>query len=102
VTELAAAGRPALMIPLPNSIDDHQMANADSLSSRGGGWVMSESAFSPENVAARLASILSDGAGLARAAAAARASARTDAAERLADLVLGLVPGALKPLGRVH
>ncbi len=93
VTELAAAGRPALMIPLPNSIDDHQMANADSLVSKGGGWVMSESAFTPENAAEHLASILSDGAGLARAAAAARSVARIDAAERLADLVLGLVPG---------
>jgi UDP-N-acetylglucosamine--N-acetylmuramyl-(pentapeptide) pyrophosphoryl-undecaprenol N-acetylglucosamine transferase len=102
VAELMAAGRPALMIPLPNSIDDHQMANADSLASKGGGWVMSESAFTPENAAERLAAILSDGAGLARAAAAARAAARIDAAERLADLVLGLVPGALEPLGQVH
>jgi UDP-N-acetylglucosamine--N-acetylmuramyl-(pentapeptide) pyrophosphoryl-undecaprenol N-acetylglucosamine transferase len=93
VTELAAAGRPALMIPLPNAIDDHQMANADSLASKGGGWVMSESAFTPENVAERVAAIFSDGAGLARAAAAAHATARVDAAERLADLVLGLVRG---------
>jgi len=93
VTELAASGRPALMIPLPNSIDDHQMANAQSIAAKGGGWVMSESAFTPENVAERLASILSDEAGLARAATAARAAARVDAAERLADLVLGLVPG---------
>jgi UDP-N-acetylglucosamine--N-acetylmuramyl-(pentapeptide) pyrophosphoryl-undecaprenol N-acetylglucosamine transferase len=96
VTELAAAGRPALMIPLPNSIDDHQMANAESLASKGGGWVMSESAFTPENVAERLTAILSDGAGLARAATAARTAARTDAAERLADLVLELVPGTLE------
>src|SRR5581483_8236715 len=93
VTELAASGRPALMIPLPNSIDDHQMANAQSIAGEGGGWVMSESAFTTENVAERLASILSDEAGLARAATAARAAARVDAAERLADLVLGLVPG---------
>jgi UDP-N-acetylglucosamine--N-acetylmuramyl-(pentapeptide) pyrophosphoryl-undecaprenol N-acetylglucosamine transferase len=93
VTELAAAGRPALMIPLPNSIDDHQMANARSFAARGGGWVVSESAFTPENAAERLTSILSDGAGLARAAEAARAASRTDAAERLADLVLGLAPG---------
>jgi UDP-N-acetylglucosamine--N-acetylmuramyl-(pentapeptide) pyrophosphoryl-undecaprenol N-acetylglucosamine transferase len=93
VTELAAAGRPALMIPLPNSIDDHQMANADSLSSKGGGWVMSESAFTPERAAEHLGSILSDSAGLARAAEAARTASRTDAAERLADLVMGLVPG---------
>jgi UDP-N-acetylglucosamine--N-acetylmuramyl-(pentapeptide) pyrophosphoryl-undecaprenol N-acetylglucosamine transferase len=102
VSELAAAGRPALMIPLHNAIDDHQMANADSLSSKGGGWVMSESAFTPERVAERLEAILSDGAGLARAAAAAHAAARIDAAERLADLVLGLVPGVLEPYRSVH
>jgi UDP-N-acetylglucosamine--N-acetylmuramyl-(pentapeptide) pyrophosphoryl-undecaprenol N-acetylglucosamine transferase len=93
VTELAAAGRPALMIPLPNSIDDHQMANAQSLAAKGAGWVMSESAFTPENAAERLTSVLSDGVALARAAEATHAAARTDAAERLADLVLGLVPG---------
>ena len=93
VTELAASGRPALMIPLPNSIDDHQMANAQSIAAKGGGWVMSENAFTPENAAEHLASILSDAAGLARAAEATVAAARTDAAERLADLVLGLVPG---------
>jgi UDP-N-acetylglucosamine--N-acetylmuramyl-(pentapeptide) pyrophosphoryl-undecaprenol N-acetylglucosamine transferase len=93
VTELAASGRPALMIPLPNSIDDHQMANAQSIAAKGGGWVMPESAFTPENAAERLATILSDGASLARAAEAARRAARVDAAERLADIVMGLVPG---------
>jgi UDP-N-acetylglucosamine--N-acetylmuramyl-(pentapeptide) pyrophosphoryl-undecaprenol N-acetylglucosamine transferase len=93
VAELAAAGRPALMIPLPNSIDDHQMANAESLASAGGGWVMTENALTPESLAARLAAILSDGDALQRAAERARAAARRDAAERLADVVAELVPG---------
>jgi len=93
VAELAAAGRPALMIPLPNSIDDHQMANAQSLAGEGGGWVMTENALTAESLADRLTSILNDGEALQRAAARAHAAARRDAAERLADVVAELVPG---------
>ena len=47
LAELTAAGRPAVLVPLPNSIDDHQMANAHALDSIGGGWLLPESALSP-------------------------------------------------------
>jgi UDP-N-acetylglucosamine--N-acetylmuramyl-(pentapeptide) pyrophosphoryl-undecaprenol N-acetylglucosamine transferase len=90
VAEIEASGRPALMIPLPNSIDDHQRANAKSLADKGAGWVLDEKAWSPEILAQRLTAILSDGEGLQRAAENARRLARTDAAERLADVVTAL------------
>ncbi|HVM84348.1 MAG TPA: undecaprenyldiphospho-muramoylpentapeptide beta-N-acetylglucosaminyltransferase [Candidatus Binatia bacterium] len=92
VAELAAAGRPALIIPLPNSIDDHQLANAESLAVKGAAWVLDESACSAETLAQRLIAILVDHDGLARAAERARGLARLDAAERLADVVTGLIP----------
>ena len=90
VAEIEAAGRPALMIPLPNSIDDHQRANARSLGDQGAGWVLDENECSPQSLAERLTAILSDGAALQRVAENARGLARTDAAERLADVVATL------------
>jgi UDP-N-acetylglucosamine--N-acetylmuramyl-(pentapeptide) pyrophosphoryl-undecaprenol N-acetylglucosamine transferase len=90
VAEIEAAGRPALMIPLPNSIDDHQRANARSLSDQGAGWVLDENDCSPQSLAERLTAILTDSAALQSAAANARHLARIDAAERLADVVATL------------
>jgi UDP-N-acetylglucosamine--N-acetylmuramyl-(pentapeptide) pyrophosphoryl-undecaprenol N-acetylglucosamine transferase len=90
VAEIEAAGRPALMIPLPNSIDDHQRANARSLGEQGAGWVLDENDCSPEILARGLTEILTDPEGLQRTAENARRLARTDAAERLADVVVGL------------
>jgi UDP-N-acetylglucosamine--N-acetylmuramyl-(pentapeptide) pyrophosphoryl-undecaprenol N-acetylglucosamine transferase len=93
VAEIEAAGRPALMIPLPNAIDDHQRANARSLSEKSAGWVLDENEASPQALADRLTAILSDGDGLQRAADNARGLARLDAAERLADVVADLAQG---------
>lgn len=94
VTELTAAGRPSLMVPLPNSIDDHQLANARALEGPGAGWVLTDSALSPASVAERLSTILGAPDRLDLAAAAARKLGKRDAAERLADVVMALVPVA--------
>jgi UDP-N-acetylglucosamine--N-acetylmuramyl-(pentapeptide) pyrophosphoryl-undecaprenol N-acetylglucosamine transferase len=90
--ELAAAGRPAVLVPLPNSIDDHQMANARALDSIGGGWLLPESILSPASLAKILEAALTDPARLEQAAAAARSLGKRDAADRLADLVIRLLP----------
>lgn len=89
IAELAAAGRPAILIPYPFAADDHQRGNAEAFAAAGGGWVMHQRDLTIASLSGRLAALLSDGAGLATAAAAARAFARDDAAERLADLVCG-------------
>jgi UDP-N-acetylglucosamine--N-acetylmuramyl-(pentapeptide) pyrophosphoryl-undecaprenol N-acetylglucosamine transferase len=94
VTELTAAGRPSLMVPLPNSIDDHQLANARALEGPGAGWVLTESALSPASIAERLTTILNHPDRLDLAAAAAKKLGRRDAAERLADVVMELVPAS--------
>ena len=88
VAELTAAGRPGILVPLPNSIDDHQMANARALEAAGGGWAMPQSELSPRRLADKLQALLGDPVSLDRAAAAARQMGRRDAAERLADLVI--------------
>ncbi|HWA50102.1 MAG TPA: undecaprenyldiphospho-muramoylpentapeptide beta-N-acetylglucosaminyltransferase [Dongiaceae bacterium] len=89
VAELTAAGRPGILVPLPHSIDDHQMANARALEAAGGGWVMPQTELSPRRLADKLQALLGEPATLERAAAAAKQMGQRDAAERLADLVIG-------------
>lgn len=88
VAELAAAGRPALLVPLPNSADDHQAINARYLEEAGAAWVMTQGEFQPPALGRRLYNLFRDGERLAAAAASARRLARVDAARRLADLVI--------------
>ena len=86
VAELAVAGRPAILVPLPGAIDDHQAANARALADAGGAWVMPQAALSATALAAEIARV-ADPATLARASAAARTLGRADAADVLADAV---------------
>ena len=87
VAELAVAGRPAILVPLPGAIDDHQSANARALAAAGGAWVMPQPRFTPALLTERLNEVLADPVRLAAVAVAARAQGRADAAARLADLV---------------
>jgi UDP-N-acetylglucosamine--N-acetylmuramyl-(pentapeptide) pyrophosphoryl-undecaprenol N-acetylglucosamine transferase len=88
VSELAAIGRPSILVPLPGAIDQDQFANAGVLSEAGGGLRMVQSEFTPERLASEITGLAADPAKLARMAQAARNAGRLDAAERLADLVV--------------
>jgi len=92
VAELAAAGRPALLVPYPHATDDHQTANARAFANAGAGWVIPQSALSPPMLRNLLIERLADAAGLGLAAAQARRFGRDDAAERLAAVILDLLP----------
>lgn len=87
VAELAAIGRPAILIPLPTAMDDHQTANARPLAEAGAALHAPEAALTSTALSGHIAAILDDPDRAARMAAAARARGRPDAAERLADLV---------------
>lgn len=87
VAELAAIGRPAILVPLPGAIDNHQTVNAQRMAEAGGAWYMPQASLTPEALAGRLESLMANPGQLARAARAARARARLDAASALADLV---------------
>lgn len=91
LAELACAGRPSILVPLPGAIDDHQAANARALEEAGAALVVPQREFTPAALAAQLRAQLDDPRALARAAASAARLARPDAARRLADLVLSLV-----------
>lgn len=94
VAELACAGRPSILVPLPHAIDDHQTANARSLAAVGAAWLMPQPAFTADALARQLGTVIGSPAVLARAAAAAAKEARPDAARHLADLVQSLVRAA--------
>ena len=87
VAELAAAGRPAILIPYAAALDDHQTANAAALVAAGGAWLLSEANMTAETMAALITEILSAPTSLQSAAIAARSAARADAAEALADVI---------------
>ena len=90
MAELTTIGRPALLVPYPHAIDDHQTANGEALAAAGGAILMPQSGFTPEALAARLASLLIDPGALADMAARALAAGHPEAAARLADLIAEL------------
>src|ERR1700724_1724543 len=87
VAELGAIGRPSILVPLPGSIDQDQLANAGVLARADGAIGIIQNDFTSERLAAEITAFAADPARLAAMAANARAVGRLDAAERLADLV---------------
>ena len=94
VAELAAIGRPALLIPYPHATDDHQTANARAFATAGGGWVMPQSSVTPDTLASRLDRLLADKGALSTAAQRASSFGPPDSAQRLALVALDLEPPA--------
>jgi UDP-N-acetylglucosamine--N-acetylmuramyl-(pentapeptide) pyrophosphoryl-undecaprenol N-acetylglucosamine transferase len=90
VAELAALGRPAILVPLPHALDQDQFANAGVLESAGGAIRLAQSDFTPRRLASEIASLAAAPQRLATMAAAAKSVSRLDAAERLAELVLAV------------
>jgi UDP-N-acetylglucosamine--N-acetylmuramyl-(pentapeptide) pyrophosphoryl-undecaprenol N-acetylglucosamine transferase len=88
VAELMVAGRPGLLVPLPTAADNHQHFNAVAIEDAGAGWVIAQDTFTPELLAKRLEMILAAPQCLSECAAAMRALAMPDAAEKLAALVV--------------
>ena len=87
VAELSCAGRPAMLVPLPSAMDNHQYVNAQAIEDAEAGWVIAQNAFTPEAVSSRLEQFLTLPSSLANAAESMRALGRVEAAEELAKLV---------------
>lgn len=95
--ELAAIGRPSILIPLPTAASDHQTANARWLENAGGAMLAAQDGLTPETLGKVLHTVLSDDARLTAMANAARMAGKPDAAQDLADLVERIAddPGSL-------
>ena len=88
VAELAAIGRPSILVPLLGAIDQDQFANAGVLAKVSGGLRIAQTEFTSDRLAAEISALAAEPQRLAAMAAAARSVGRLDAAERLADLVV--------------
>jgi UDP-N-acetylglucosamine--N-acetylmuramyl-(pentapeptide) pyrophosphoryl-undecaprenol N-acetylglucosamine transferase len=90
VAELAAAGKPAVLIPFPQAADDHQRRNAEQMEHAGAAAMLIESDLTPEKLLAMLTGLLADRSALAWMSAAARQLAHPDAAERIAAMAMSV------------
>jgi UDP-N-acetylglucosamine--N-acetylmuramyl-(pentapeptide) pyrophosphoryl-undecaprenol N-acetylglucosamine transferase len=88
VSELAAVGLPAILVPFPFAVDDHQTRNAEWLVSAGAARLQDEASCSIESMASHLTELLSDRARLLSMACAARSLAVPDSADRVAEICL--------------
>ena len=86
LAELTIMGRPAILVPLPSAIDNHQARNADWLVQQGAAVLLPQSDMSAESVARLLDDFSGAPDRLQRMAAAARAAARPDATAEVADI----------------
>jgi len=91
LAELTAAGRAAILIPLPTATDDHQRKNAEALAAQGAAQVLLQSEAMGEQLAAAIEALARDAGGRRRMAAAARAQSKVDAARLIVDRALALV-----------
>ncbi|MCX7890437.1 MAG: UDP-N-acetylglucosamine--N-acetylmuramyl-(pentapeptide) pyrophosphoryl-undecaprenol N-acetylglucosamine transferase [Rhodobacteraceae bacterium] len=90
VADIAAIGRPAILVPYAAATADHQTANARALVEAGAAILIPESRLDAGTLSAHIAAVLEDPAAAQRMAAAALACAVPDATERLAAMVEAL------------
>jgi UDP-N-acetylglucosamine--N-acetylmuramyl-(pentapeptide) pyrophosphoryl-undecaprenol N-acetylglucosamine transferase len=95
IAELAAAGVPAVLVPFPAAVDDHQTRNAEHVVRAAAAVLLPERELTPVSLAATLRELLEAGRPrLAQMAAAARRAAIVDADERLAEACVAAAGGA--------
>lgn len=87
VSEIAALGRPSILIPSPNVVRNHQEQNAREFERSGAAAVITEAELTPELLYEKINTMISDKQGMAEMSEAVRSIAKTDALERLYDLV---------------
>ena len=93
VSEIAAIGRPAMLVPYPHALDHDQAANAAALARAGGAEVCVQASLSPEVIASKLGDYMSETQLCADMAEAARSVGGLDATRLLADLAEAIAAG---------
>jgi UDP-N-acetylglucosamine--N-acetylmuramyl-(pentapeptide) pyrophosphoryl-undecaprenol N-acetylglucosamine transferase len=90
LAEITAAGRPAILIPLPTATDDHQRKNAEVLQAAGAADVIEQDQLTGALLASRILALAADPDRRTAMSAAAKRLAKPDAADRIADVVVEL------------
>ena len=93
LAEIAAAGKPAILIPLPTATDDHQRMNAETVAAAGAAQMLLQRDVTGPVLAGHLLALAGDAERRSRMSAAARSLARPDAARVIVDRALELVKG---------
>lgn len=93
VAELTAAGVPAILVPYPHAVDDHQTRNAGWLVDAGAAVLMPQPDLNRESLQHLLEEFMADTQRLRDMAQRARALAVNDAAERISDICLEVCRG---------
>ena len=91
LAEITAAGKPAILIPLPTATDDHQRRNAEALAADGAADVLLQGDATGAVLAQRILALTADADARGRMARAARSLARPRAAKEIVDRALGLI-----------
>ena len=94
LAEITAAGKAAILIPLPAATDDHQRKNAEALASVGAARLLPQAEMTGPELARRILELAADAGTRARIAGAARALAKPDAARVIVDRALKLIEGS--------
>lgn len=97
LAELAAAGRPAILVPFPLASDDHQRANAEAVRDAGAAVMIEDRDLDGARLAAEIAGLAIDRPRRDLMAAAGRTLARPFAADRIADVADDLLWGLEAP-----
>jgi len=92
IAELTAAGRPAILIPLPTAMDNHQAYNVLEMVKAGGARAIDQSKFTPAELAKQMQKLAMEPGGLQNAASRARACGRPDAVKDMCDLIESFGP----------
>ena len=90
IAELTAAGRPAILVPLPSAMDDHQTANAREMAATGGARSIPQARFTAVELAKQMQKLALEPGALENAARRAREAGYPNATTDLADLVESL------------
>lgn len=93
VSELAAAGLPSFLVPLPHAIDDHQTRNADYLAKEGAAFLLPQHATDADKLAAQLTEVLMHPEKLKAMGRTARSLAKPDATRTVVDICLEVARG---------
>ena len=93
ITEAQIIGRPAVLIPLPTSADNHQLENARQFSDAGAGWLLTEDNWDAEKFAVRLGQLINEPELLYAAAGASYKMAKPNVSDEIADLVSDIAKG---------
>ncbi|MEA2142361.1 MAG: UDP-N-acetylglucosamine--N-acetylmuramyl-(pentapeptide) pyrophosphoryl-undecaprenol [Solirubrobacteraceae bacterium] len=94
IFEIAAAGKPAILVPYPHASADHQTANARWMADAGAAVVVPDAELTAARLGNEVGALLGDRSRLAAMAAASAALARPDAAQVVADTVLAAAAAA--------